>query len=48
MERGGVGDLVAAADDHGLVELHQLVQDRDGALGGGDVGARTAVLEEDS
>jgi len=40
----GVGELVPRRDDEVLVELHQLLDHRDGALARGDVGASAAVL----
>ncbi len=45
VQRGRVRDPVPGRDDHGLVELHELLQHRHRALAGGDVRAGAAVLE---
>ena len=44
VKRRGVGQLVPRRDDEVLVELHQLLDHRDGALARGDVGASAAVF----
>ena len=44
VKRRRVGQFVPRRNDEVLVELHQLLDDRDGALAGGDVRAGAAVL----